>query len=269
MSDLGVNRSNSVLYPPAPIPICTLHPSGFKKHRLPRGCSWIAPDRSPNRALPKASATMHAFRLLVSCLVGEQQLQLCEEQPQEVEVYAQDDEESLMRNICDQFDVPYKSRLLLYYEKIKDVPDDATEYQLISANAVVGKAHQYPESRNVGVLMMPLQDGVLQGTSAASTSSSSWWLWEPVISSAAACNTAEFGCVGEGGISGSSSGAGARLRTSSSAGASMSYSHIKRAKSEERRKQAGVSSALDAAPSPVGRGRGKSREQAYALCCPS
>lgn len=116
---------------------------------------------------------MHAFRLLVSCLVGEQQLQLCEEQPQEVEVYAQDDEESLMRNICDQFDVPYKSRLLLYYEKIKDVPDDATEYQLISANAVVGKAHQYPESRNVGVLMMPLQDGVLQGTSAASTSSSS------------------------------------------------------------------------------------------------
>lgn len=49
----------------------------------------------------------------------------------------------------------------------------------------------------------------------------------------------------------------------------MSYSHIKRAKSEERRKQAGVSSALDAAPSPVGRGRGKSREQAYALCCPS
>jgi hypothetical protein len=50
----------------------------------------------------------------------------------------------------------------VYYEKLKNDPDDPTEYKLISMQTVVSKAHRFLETGDVGVLVVPLENGKLE-----------------------------------------------------------------------------------------------------------
>ena len=142
---------------------------------------------------------------------------------------------------------------------MKHDPDDAIQYQLISPKAVIGKARKYLESGDVGVLMVPLENGRLEllfkghqltspaAAAAAASGNGSLHSGLPAV-------TPHFGAASKGDSSSGDAHAHEQQHMSSSTGASKGYSRISREKSKQRRKTAGVDPAPNAAPSSVGRG---------------
>lgn len=202
---------------------------------------------------------LSSLTFLVSRLEGDQkQLQLSGQQ-ESLEFFAEDTAESLAQNVRDVFELPNDTKLVLYYEKLKHDPADPTEFKLISAQALVSKGRSYLESGDVSVLMVPLQDDKLELFFRAQVPAAAAPAPAAVAAAAAAAAASYSGFA----LTPAVASASRRdLRMSSSTGASVRHSKASVMRSKQRRKQVGVS-APGVAPSPCGKGYGKSTEQPF------